>query len=130
MIPKSILLFWIKVVYYQTMTNADFKQILDEALKPIKEDQAEFREKLDEVSSGQESLKQELAEVKNTIETRVLPPLIYIETTIKGYSDMYKINDSNIRRMEKRLETLEEDAGVDVPPELKLEPLFELPPQP
>lgn len=87
------------------MTNVDFKQILDEALKPIKEEQsefgkeqAEFRKKLDEVSSGQESLEQgqesikrEIAELKNTIET------------------------------------LEEDANVDVPPEFKLEPLPETP---
>lgn len=32
--------------------------------------------------------------------------------------------------MEKRLETLEENDGVDVPPEFKLVPLPELPPQP
>lgn len=102
------------------MTNDDFKQILDEALKPIKEEQTEFRKKLDEVNEG-------LSEVKNTIESRVLPPLIYIETTVKGYADSYKINDSNIRKMEKRLETLEEDANVDIPPELRLEPLPETP---
>jgi len=69
------------------MTNDDFKQMLDEALKPIKDEQAELR---------------------NLVETRVLPPLVYIETTVKGYADMYKVNDSNIRRMEKRLETVEE----------------------
>lgn len=80
------------------MTNNDFKKMLDEALKPVKEEQAEL---------------------KDIIETRVLPPLTYIETKIQDYADMYKINDSNIRRME----TLEEDAGVDVPPEFKLEPL-------
>lgn len=119
------------------MTNDDFKQILDEALRPIKDEQSEFRTKLDEVTTGQDalrngqtSLQQELADLKNTIETRVLPPLVYIETVVKGYADMYKINDSNIRRMEKRLEPLEEDAGKDVPPELKLEPLPELPAQP
>lgn len=116
------------------MTNDDFKQILDEALKPIKDEQsefgkeqAEFRNRLNEVSEGQKSLQKEVADLKNTIETRVLLPLIYIETTVKGYVDSYKINDSNIRRMEKRLETLEEDVGVDVPPELKLEPLPETP---
>ena len=48
-----------------------------------------------------------------------------LESTVNGYGDMYKINDSNIRRMEKRLEPLEEDAGRDVPPELRLEPLPE-----
>ena len=95
------------------MTNDDFKQMLDEALKPV-------NQRLDDFSK-------ELAGVKNTIETRVLPPLVYIETTVKGYADMYKINDSNIRRMEKRLKTLEENTGVEVPPEFQLEPLPQTP---
>ena len=42
-----------------------------------------------------------------------------------AYGDMYKINDSNIRKVEERVETLEEDSGVNVPPELRLEPLTE-----
>lgn len=46
--------------------------------------------------------------------------VIELEKTVKGYGDMYKINDSNIRKVEKRLETLEEDADVEVPPELQL----------
>lgn len=103
------------------MTSEDLKKLLDEALKPTKDDQGEFRKKLDEVSEGQESLKQELADVKNTIEARVLPPLVYIETKVKGYADMYQINDSNIRKMEKRLETVEEGAKIEVSPELHLE---------
>lgn len=53
--------------------------------------------------------------------------LMQIEAILNGYADMYKINDSNIRRMEKRLEPLEEEAGVEVPPEFKLEPLSEAP---
>lgn len=105
------------------MTNDDFKNMLDDALKPLQDGQEELRK-------GQEELKQELTDVKNTIDTRVLPPVIYIETTVKGYADMYKINDSNIRRMEKRLEPLEEEAGIDVAPEFKLEPPPELPAQP
>lgn len=46
-----------------------------------------------------------------------------LESTINGYGDMYKINDSNVRKVEKRLETVEKGAGVDVSPELHLEPL-------
>ena len=33
---------------------------------------------------------------------------------------MYKINDSNIRKMEKRVETLEENTGIKPPPEFAL----------
>lgn len=51
--------------------------------------------------------------------------VVKLESTVNGYGDMYKINDSNIRKMEKRLETVEEDAGIEVPPEFHLEPLSE-----
>lgn len=46
--------------------------------------------------------------------------LITIEKELKAYADMYKINDSNIRKMEKRLETVEKDAGIKVNPEHQL----------
>ncbi len=52
--------------------------------------------------------------------------IVKLEATVNGYGDMYKINDSNIRKMEKRLETVEEDAGIEVPPEFHLEPLSEV----
>lgn len=52
--------------------------------------------------------------------------IIALEKTVKGYADMYKINDSNIRKMEKRLETLEEGSSINIPPELQLEPLSEI----
>lgn len=42
------------------MTNDNFKQILDEALKSV-------NKRLEEQSKGQKSLKIELAEVKDTI---------------------------------------------------------------
>ena len=58
------------------MTNDDFKKLLNESIKPLKED-------LDEV-------KEELKEVKNTQEQRVLPPLVYIETTVKSYADLIR----------------------------------------
>lgn len=43
-----------------------------------------------------------------------------LEKTVKGYGDMYKINDSNIRKIEKRVETLEEDTGIKPPEEFTL----------
>lgn len=48
------------------MTQQDFKKILEDSLRPIREEQAELRD---------------------LIETRVLPPLTYIETTLKSYAD-------------------------------------------
>lgn len=57
------------------MTNGDFKKLLDEAIKSLKED---FQ-----------GVKEEQAELKKTIEESVLPPLVYVETTVKSYADRY-----------------------------------------
>lgn len=99
-----------KVARAETFQNVTMQQVRD-----IKDQQSVMNGKLDEV---QETLDAHTGS------------LITIEKELKGYADMYKIDDSNIRRMEKRLETLEEDAGVDVMPALKLEPLPELLTQP
>ncbi len=52
--------------------------------------------------------------------------IVELESTIKGYSDSYQANDTNIRKVDKRLQTLEEDATVDVPSELQLTPQSDL----
>lgn len=52
--------------------------------------------------------------------------IVELESTIKGYADAYKANDTNIRKAEKRLEILEEDAGVNIPPELQFTPQSDL----
>ncbi len=52
--------------------------------------------------------------------------LITIEKEIKAYGDMYKINDANNRKMEKRLETVEEKESIQVPPELQLAPVADI----
>lgn len=46
--------------------------------------------------------------------------LMQIEATLNGYADMYKINDANVRKVEKRVETLEENAGIESPQEFTL----------
>ncbi len=85
------------------MTTDDFRTLLNEALKPLKE--------------GQEELRKDLQEVKDTQENRVLPSVITTETTIKGYADAYKTNKANIERLEDRVIQLEDKAGVIPPPE-------------
>lgn len=73
------------------MNQDDFKKLLEEALEPIKQQQENHS-----------------------------AALISIESKLDAYGDMYKINDSNIRKMEKRLETVEEDANITPAPELIL----------
>lgn len=95
------------------MNDNDYKKIADlvdervnKALEPIKKDLTE--------------LKQNLTEVKGTQESRVLPSVTYIESNIKAYKDSYQINNANAKKLEKRVETLEENAGIVPPPELTL----------
>ncbi len=46
--------------------------------------------------------------------------LATIEQKIDIYDDMYQNNRDNIKKLDKRLDLLEEDNGVEVPPELQL----------
>lgn len=85
-----------------------FQNVTMQHARDIKDQQSVINEKLDEM--------------QETLDTHT-GSLMTIEKELKGYADMYKINDSNIRRMEKRLESLEEDSGIDIPPNLRLEPL-------
>lgn len=88
------------------MNQDDFKKLLEEALGPIKK--------------GQDELKKDLQEVKDTQEERILPSVITIETEIKTYADMYKINNSNSKKLEKRIEVLEDKSDIIPPPEFTL----------
>lgn len=91
------------------------KEVVNEAVDPIKKQLDGVVTRLDDPDTG-------LAAINRRLDANTAA-VVGLESTVEGYADMYKINDSNIRRMEKRLEPLEEDAGRDVPPELKLEPL-------
>lgn len=80
------------------MTNDDFKKLLDEAIKPLREDITGIKGDIKRLEADQ-------ADLREIIEERVLPPLIYIETTVKGYADQYVTNKDHIRRLDKRLNT-------------------------
>lgn len=87
------------------MNDNDYKKIADlvdervnRALEPIKNDLTE--------------LKQDLKDVKDTQEERVLPSVTEIEVTIKSYADSYKINKGNIERLDERLTTVEDQLEI------------------
>lgn len=83
-----------------------FQNVTMQMVRDLKDQQSVINGKLDEM---QETLDSHTGSLMN------------IERDLKGYADMYKINNSNIRKMEKRLETVEDDAGIKVPAELQLE---------
>ncbi len=46
--------------------------------------------------------------------------LVTIEDTIGAYGDMYKLNNDNAKKLERRVETLEDHAGIQSSPDLIL----------
>ncbi len=109
--------------------RAVVKEVVSEAVEPLKKQLGNMdgrlgniegklgnvEERLDDPDTGLTAINRRLD--ANTA------AVMKLEETVNGYGDMYKINDSNIRKMEKRLEAVEENDNIDVPPEYQLEPL-------
>jgi len=93
-----------------------FQSVGTENIRSIKEQQSVMNEKLDSL----EEVKVTIIELKEIVEDRIYPSVVEIEKDIKAYGDMYKINDDNARKLEKRVVTLEDHARIQSPPELSL----------
>lgn len=122
------------------MTTHDFKKILDDSLTPIKKQLGDIEERLDDPDNGLTAVNKRLDHVESglvainkglddpenglTAINRRLEAntgsLVTIERDIKAYGDMYKINNSNAKKLEKRVGDLEENAGIIPPPEFVL----------
>jgi len=87
------------------MNQDEFKKLLNEALEPVKQ-------KLDNHDERFDSLSEKLDNHGAA--------LVNIESKLNAYGDMYKINNGNAKKLEKRIETLEENAGIIPPPEFTL----------
>jgi|SRR3989344_2272027 len=115
-----------EVKHTQGQLAEDLKEVKDtqgqlaEDLKEVKDTQGQLAEDLKEVKDTQGQLAEDLKEVKDTQERQLLPSVVTIETTIKAYGDMYKINNSNSKKLEKRIEVLEDKSGIAPPPEFTL----------
>lgn len=88
-------------------------------IRAIKEQQSVMNEKLDGIEARLDDPDTGLKRLNDRTDANT-GAVMQLEETVNGYGDMYKINDSNIRKMQKRLEPLEENAGIDVPPEFQL----------
>ncbi|KKQ66801.1 MAG: hypothetical protein US86_C0003G0044 [Candidatus Daviesbacteria bacterium GW2011_GWA2_38_24] len=88
------------------MDEQTFKKLLNVALEPIKKD-------LVEVKKAQ-------ADMKDTLDNRVLPSVTETEMTLKSYADSYKINQYNIERVDTRLTTVEKNLNIEPPEDLKV----------
>lgn len=105
------------------MNQDNFKKLLEESLKPLQIGLDEVRQGLGEVKKDLEQVKKVQDEHTEIIEKRILPPLVYIETTVKSYADRYVTNEDHIRRLDKRLDTVEDELGIQPPQELTIPPL-------
>lgn len=89
-------------------------------LTTLKEQQSVINEKLDDLGDSSKEQEKRLKKIEEILENQVLPSVAYIEQNVKSYADMYKRNDDNVRKIQKRLGTLEEKSGVIPPEELTL----------
>ena len=115
------------------MDDKNFKKLLDESLKPIKIDIHSLKTDVGTLKTTVSSLQTGLAQTNKEIKLikktqdqvvkdlgQLKPAVAYIETTVKGYADMYKINNDNMKKLEKRTEKLEQKAKIEPSPELIL----------
>ncbi|MBI2086195.1 hypothetical protein HYT74_02545 [Candidatus Daviesbacteria bacterium] len=114
------------------MDEDKLKSIIEAAIKPV-------LDQLNDPDTGLASINQRLEGVEGQLNDpdtglkrlneRVdanTAATVELESTIKGYADSYQANDTNIRKAEQRLETLEKETGVDVHPELHFTPPSDL----
>lgn len=86
-----------------------FQSLATNQIRAVKEQLSVVNEKLDT-----------LQEIKEIVEDRIYPSVMAIELDLKAYGDMYKLNNDNARKLEKRVVTLEGHAHIQSPPELSL----------
>lgn len=90
-----------------------------EQIRTIKEQQSVINEKLDEQAKRLEDPETGLERINDKLDANT-ESVTNIEQTIKVYGDMYKMNNDNAKKLEKRVEKLEEKANIEPPPELTL----------
>src|SRR5258708_36393174 len=87
-----------------------FMNVTSGQVRMIKDQQSVINKKLD-------ALGKDLKQVRETQDDRLLPLVVTIENEIKVYSDMYKLNNDNMKKLEKRLEVIEDQTVVTPDPE-------------
>lgn len=109
------------------------QKLLKDEVRPVKEFVEILKNKVDKmglfqnvimgqvriVKDQQSVINEKLDELKETLDA-TSASVVTIEKEIKAYGDMYKINNSNSKKLEKRMEVLEENAGIEPSPEFIL----------
>lgn len=85
------------------------------SIRLIKEQMSVMNKKLDTLDDPDTGLER----INGRLDSNTAA-VVNLESTIKAYGDMYKINGVDIRKVEKRVKILEDEAGIESPPELQL----------
>lgn len=108
------------------MTDKNVVKQLEELLAPIKKDLGGVKRDLGEINEKLKQHDKNFAELRGTLDEhgRKLDQhtgaLVNIEDTIKIYGDMYQVNNDNARKLEKRIDVLENNEGIVPPREYRL----------
>lgn len=104
----------IKEIVEITQDKVDKIEILQSVttgqVRTIKDQQSVMNKKLDELKETTERLEE-------TVDNQLVPSVVTMENTIQVFGDMYKINDDNIRKIEKRVKTVEDKLEIEPSPE-------------
>lgn len=101
------------------MSDKNVVKQLGELLEPIKKDLEAINTKLDQHTRMLDQHQENFDGINKKLDQHT-EALVNIEDTIKIYGDMYQINNDNARKLEKRVNVLEDRGGVVPPPELRL----------
>ena len=88
---------------------------LDQHSKILDQHQANF----DRINKKLDQHTEALGKVSSRLDQHT-EALINIENTIKIYGDMYQVNNDNARKLERRVDVLENREGIIPPSELRL----------
>lgn len=101
------------------MNNDNLKNLLEESLSPIKKQLGNLEAGIATINNRLNDPESGLERIAERVESHTAS-LMTIEQEIKVYGEMYKNNNDNAVKLEKRVETLEDHAGITSPPELIL----------
>lgn len=95
------------------------EEVVNTAIEPINQRLDGITNRLDGVSNQLDDPDTGLKRINERLDANTAA-VMELEKTVNGYGDMYKINDANVRKVEKRVESLEENAGIKSPEEFTL----------
>lgn len=96
-----------------------FLMVTTENIRVLKDQQSIMNGKLDKLENKIEKVDERLDDLQGSTDANTAS-IMEIEKTLKGYADMYKINTSNMQKLERRVRPLENKAGIIPDPNLMI----------